>query len=77
MLMRDRKKWEQQSTFSNAFLFDFLGCNLKISWIKGRLHETAKIDLIFAVQPILPGRLSDFCKHPTDGHHIAQNQTER
>ncbi len=35
----------------------------------GRLHETAKIGLIFAVRPILPGCLSDFCKHPTNGHH--------
>ncbi len=36
---------------------------------------TAKIGLIFAVQLILPGRPSDFCKHLTDRHHIAQNQT--
>ncbi len=40
---------------------------------KGHILETAKIGLIFAVRPILPGRLSDFCKHLTDGHHIAQN----
>ncbi len=44
--------------------------------LKGHIPETAKIGLIFAVRPILPGRPSDFCKHPTDGHHIAQNQTE-
>jgi len=41
------------------------------------LHETAKIGLIFAVRPILPGRLSNFCKHPTDGQHIAQKWMER
>jgi hypothetical protein len=45
--------------------------------LKGRLHETAKIGPIFAVRLILPGRLSDFCKHLTDRHHIAQNQVER
>jgi hypothetical protein len=45
--------------------------------LKGRLHETVKIGLIFVVPLILPGRLSNFCKHPTDRHHIAQNQTER
>ncbi len=42
-----------------------------------RLHETAKISLILAVRLILPGQLSDFCKHLTDGHYIAQNWTER
>ncbi len=41
------------------------------------LHETAKIGLIFVVWLILPGHQSDFCKHPTDRHHIAQNQMER
>ncbi len=44
--------------------------------LKGRLHETAKIGPTFAVQLILPGRPSDFCKHLTDAHHIAQNRTE-
>jgi hypothetical protein len=37
------------------------------------LHKTAKICLIFAVRLILHSHLSDFCKHPTDGHHIAKN----
>jgi hypothetical protein len=41
------------------------------------LHETAKISPIFAVRLILQGSPSDFCKHPNDKHHIAQNQTER
>jgi hypothetical protein len=41
------------------------------------LHETAKIGLIFAVRPILPDCMSDFCKHPTNGHHIAQKWMER
>ena len=45
--------------------------------LKGNLHKTAKIGEIFAVQLILPVPLSDFGKHPTDGHHIAQNRTER
>jgi hypothetical protein len=45
--------------------------------LNGRLHETAKIGLIFAVRLILPGGLSNFCKHPTDRHHIAQNWMER
>ncbi len=45
--------------------------------LKGHLHQTAKICLIFVVRLILPGRPSDFCKYPTDGHHIAQNWTER
>ncbi len=44
---------------------------------KGRLHKTAKISLIFAIRLILPGCLSNFCKHPTDEHYIAQNQMER
>jgi hypothetical protein len=44
---------------------------------KGHLHKTAKIGPIFAVRLILPGRLSDFCKHLTDRHHIAQNRMER
>jgi hypothetical protein len=47
-----------------------------ISPIEGHLHETAQIGLIFAVKLILPGCLSNFCKHLTDRHHIAQNQTE-
>jgi hypothetical protein len=34
--------------------------------LKGCLHETAKIGPIFAVQLILPGCPSNFCKHPTD-----------
>jgi hypothetical protein len=33
-----------------------------------------KISPIFAVRLILPRHLSDFCKHLTDGHHIAQNR---
>jgi hypothetical protein len=37
-----------------------------MAFLKGHLHETAKIGLIFAVQLILPGHLSDFCKHLTD-----------
>jgi hypothetical protein len=44
---------------------------------KGCLHETAKIGPILDVRLILPGCPSDFCKHPIDGHHIAQNQMER
>jgi hypothetical protein len=44
---------------------------------KGRLHETAKFGLIFAVRLILSGHQSDFCQHPTVGHHITQNQMER
>ncbi len=56
----------------------FLGhISLIFSLVKCHLHETAKISLIFAVQLILPGHLSDLCKHLTDGHHIAQNQMER
>ncbi len=35
-----------------------------------------KLVRFFAVRLILPGCLSDFCKHLTDGHHIAKNQTE-
>jgi hypothetical protein len=45
--------------------------------IKGCLHKTAKVGLIFAVLSILPGCLSDFCNHLTNRNHIAQNQTER
>ncbi len=45
--------------------------------LKCRLHETAKISLIFAVRPILPSHLSNFWKHPIDRQHIAQNRTER
>jgi hypothetical protein len=44
---------------------------------KGRLHQRAKISLIFAVRLILPGHPFDFSKHLTNGHHIAQNHTER
>jgi len=46
-------------------------------FLKSRLHQTAKIGLIFAVRLILPGHPSDFCKHLTNRHHIAQNHTER
>ncbi len=49
---------------------------LSLLKLKGHLHKTVKIGPIFTVRLILPGRLSDFCKHLTDRHHIAQNQTE-
>jgi hypothetical protein len=44
--------------------------------VRGCLHETAKIGPMFAVRLILPGLPSDFCKHPTDRHHITQNLIE-
>jgi hypothetical protein len=45
--------------------------------LKVCLHETAKIGPIFAVRQFLPGCMSHFCKHKTDGHHIEQNRKER
>jgi hypothetical protein len=43
--------------------------------VMGCLHKTAKMGPIFAVRLILPGCPSNFCKHLTDEHHIAQNRT--
>jgi hypothetical protein len=56
---------------------DSLVSKHKFGILKGHLHKTAKIGPIFVVRLNLPGCPSDFCKHLTDGHHIAQNQTER
>jgi hypothetical protein len=36
-----------------------------------------KLVQLLLPDPILRGHPSDFCKHSTDEHHIAQNQMER
>ncbi len=63
-------KKTQNMHLQSAYSLPVMICNNSGYSQKGHLHKTAKISPIFAIRPILPGRPSDFCKHPTDRHTL-------